>query len=328
MGKLILTADDYGLSESVNAATIQSVKNRTVTSVQVMANLATEEQIRELAAAIHESGNVCGIGLHFCTTAGPSLLQKETSFTEEKDGKYYFIDVRRWNYTESALEDMRDELTAQFSWMESLLGSAQKIDSFSSHQNIHMFNPEYMKILDMLGRDALIPVRSPVRWSQDVGNHSYPDGLVLHPIEQHALDTRSDCEHQSTKKMLTRGAFKAKMRENRLIVNIGRTLPGTPDSMCGHWYGQPSKRVMNWTVQQLDEKTNQHYATELLMHLSNSPLENDLTQNYTMEDRMNEFTVLNSNGVRGLIESLYERPDFELGSYRKVLLNQNVTYNL
>ncbi len=330
MSKLILTADDFGLNEGVNEATIQSVKNKTITSVQVMINMASEQQIRSLAAAVHEAGNLCGIGLHFCTTYGPSLMQKPTSFTiKDADGVFNFIDIKDWDYHSDSNDDMKEELTAQFKLLKSIIGS-ERIDSLSSHQNIHLFNPDYMKMVGQLAEDNYVPVRSPLRWNQDLGNKSYPDGLVMQPIEDDAIKTVVNCKSINTRKMLYDGISPNKMMSCAAIINDNKKTGGTPNTMCGHWYRQPKKRALNWIVQQLDEihPNKPFYATEILMHLSNSVIGDDPKQNYKMVDRLKEFEVLNSIDVKDFIHSLYSKANFELGSYRKVLMGETVSYDL
>lgn len=324
MGKLILTADDYGLSDSVNAATIQSVKNRTVTSVQVMANMATEEQIRELAAAIHESGNVCGIGLHFCTTAGPSLTKANASFINEDNGR--FIALKDWNYTNDDHASMLAELTAQYTKLKNIIGG-DRIDSFSSHQNIHFFSKDYCQMVADLSKEFRIPVRSPLRWDQEDGLAHFPEKGV-DPIKQAALKTLGQCfPHLDTIAILSKGISEGAMKRRRAVLT---GEGGTPDTMCGHWYGQPLKDGIEWLVDELVEMRGRSgiHISELLMHLSNSESGDELTENYKMADRKNEFVVLNSVEVMNYVNSLYEKPNFQLGSYRKVVMNQNITYNL
>ena len=77
---LIITADDYGLNKSCNAGIRKAVKKGVVTSVHIMMNLATTTDIKMLIQTIKESGNKCGIGLHFNTTFGKSIIQEEAIF--------------------------------------------------------------------------------------------------------------------------------------------------------------------------------------------------------------------------------------------------------
>jgi predicted glycoside hydrolase/deacetylase ChbG (UPF0249 family) len=328
MGKLILTADDYGLDEGVNEGTLISVRNNTVTSVQVMANMATPQQIQNLATAIRESGNLCGIGLHICTTFGPSLMQKPTSFTEKwADGRYYFIDVRDWKYTPDSDDDMKEELEAQFNRLKTTIGGAGYIDSISSHQNLHFFNEDYLKMLVDLADENDVPFRSPLRWDQDKGTKLYPDAAGPKPIERTAIRTLLGCDHHSTRQILWDGASKSAMRQ-RLDYIAQNGTGGAPNSLCGPWYGQPDKRAIEWLIDQMDEMAAERpdYSTEILMHLSSTGQGDSGKENYKMSKRKNEYTKLNSPIVKGLINSLYTKPNLTLGSYRKVLRGQDVSY--
>jgi predicted glycoside hydrolase/deacetylase ChbG (UPF0249 family) len=327
MSKLILTADDYGLNPGVNAGTLFSVRRKTVTSVQVLANLATEDQIRELASAIHESGNLCGIGLHFCTTFGPSVMQKETSFTEKIGDVYHFRRLQNWAYHPSADEDMREELTAQFTQLKNIIGG-ERIDSFSSHQNVHLFDESYCDMIAHLGEEHKIPVRSPLRWDQVKGLKHFPEKGV-DPITLSAIKTLSECLHNKrTVLLLTKGLSENAMKRRQSVLN--QKAGGTPHSMCGHWYGQPLKMGVVWLVDELERvrAKGKLHTSELLMHLSNSEEGDTNYENYKMADRRKEFNVLNTVEMMHYIHSLYERPDFVLGSYRKVMQNEDVRYDL
>ncbi|WP_430405838.1 ChbG/HpnK family deacetylase [Fluviicola sp.] len=327
MSKLILTADDYGLNPGVNEGTLFSVRRKTVTSVQVLANMATEDQIRELASAINESGNLCGIGLHFCTTFGPSVVQKETSFTEKIGDVYHFRRLQNWAYHPSANDDMAEELTAQFNKLKNIIGG-ERIDSFSSHQNVHLFDEYYCSVIAHLGEEHKVPARSPLRWDQVKGVKHFPE-KGADPIKLAAVKALAECLHNKrTALLLTKGLSENTMERRQRILK--EKAGGTPHSMCGHWYGQPLKMGVSWLVDELErirDKGKLH-TTELLMHLSNSAEGDTNYENYKMDDRRKEFGVLNTVEMMNYIHSLYERPNFVLGSYRKVVRNETVTYDL
>lgn len=331
MGKLIITADDYGLNPSVNQAILESVKNGTVTSVHVLANYASDKDIEDLATAINNAGNRCGIGLHFCTTAGESLIQAANTinYRSVENNSYRFYDISEWNYKESNSHDVFMELSQQFEKLRRIVG-AERIDSFSSHHNIHLFSEVYMRILVELAEASWIPIRSPLRWTQDKGLKKFKDGLGLSPIEKTSITTLMHCKVESTQKMFLRAIDKDLMLSNRSMANDNKKTGGTPDSTSSHWYGQPSKRALEWTVSQLTSirPKKPFYATEIFAHLAVSAEYEDPLLNYPMRERVMEYATLNSPEVRQFIRSLYDNPEIEFGSYRKVLLGEKISYQL
>ncbi|MCE3294404.1 MAG: hypothetical protein K0R65_118 [Crocinitomicaceae bacterium] len=333
MGKLILTADDYGLSTGVNEAILQSVRNNTITSVQVLMNYVGENEVLKLAKTIAESGNRCGIGVHLCTTAGKSVIQEPSSLTYiGTDGAYHFRELQDWDYDETLLEDMKKELEAQYKKLSDIIGG-ERIDSLSSHHNIHLFDEKYMKIVADIAKAHAIPVRSPLRWNQDDTclRRNYPDGLALSPIEHSSILTLAQCRKGSTRRVLLNALDSKRMLVNRELVNNNNPgKRGAPNSTSGHWYGQPKKRALNWTLEQLLllKPVHPQYATEIFMHLSNTAAGGDPKLTYPMSKRLEEYTALNSVDVKDLLKSLYNHADYELGSYRKVLLGESVDYTI
>jgi predicted glycoside hydrolase/deacetylase ChbG (UPF0249 family) len=331
MGKLIITADDYGLNPSVNQAILESVKNRTVTSVHVLTNYASDKDIEDLATAIHNAGNHCGIGLHFCTTAGESLIQEANSinYKSHAGAPYRFYDISEWNYQGSNSHDLFMEMSKQFEKLRRIIG-AERIDSFSSHHNIHLFSEAYMRILVELAEDSWIPIRSPLRWTQDKGLKNFRDGLGLSPIEKTSINMLIHCKAESTQKLLLSALDKDLMLSNRGMANDNKKTGGTPNSTSSHWYGQPSKRALEWTVNQLTSirPKKPFYATEIYAHLAVSTEYEDPSLNYPMRERVMEYATLNSPEVRQFIQSLYDNPEIEFGSYRKVLLGEKISYQM
>ena len=327
MSKLILTADDYGLNPAVNAAVLTSIQNNAITSVQVLANYASESDIRLLAATIHAAGNKCGIGLHFCTTAGRSILRKASTLTHGPNFEFYKLED--WDYAHTNSNDVKEELLAQYKMLADIIGG-HRIDSLSSHHNIHLFSPVYMGIIVKIAEAHQIPVRSPVRWSQDKKNKNYPGPGMLAPIEKTAFKTLSSCKSDATQALLSRAILGYLMRENRDLANFNVPPVRTPHSASGHWYGQPSKKAIEWTVGKLLEGPNgdHTYATEIFMHLANSTVYEDPSLTYLMYDRVVEYNKLNSSDVRNYIQTLYNKPGLDFGSYRKVLMGQKVSYDL
>ena len=119
--KIILTADDYGLSKQGDDAILKAVELGTVSSVQVLVNMASEADIKKLAKTISDSGNNCGIGLHVCTTAGKSVLELDNSLTQ--DGGDEFYSLSEMDYERLNSMEMANELRAQFEKLADVIGA-------------------------------------------------------------------------------------------------------------------------------------------------------------------------------------------------------------
>lgn len=329
MRKLILTADDYGLNPGVNLATLESIRNKTVTSVQVLVNMASDYDIRLLAKTIHEAGNTCGIGLHLCTTVGPSVLNKETPITTWNTAtqRYEFVALQDWSHQNRDDDYIAEEMTAQFNRLKNLIGS-ERIDTISSHQNIHLFYGNYLNVVEQLAMDNRVPVRSPVRWEQDKLNRTYQDRAILSPIQKEALNTFKVCP-TNTKALLWNGTWEQRMTARREQIVKNKQTGGCPETMCGHWFDQPDIRAMEFLASELAGMNGNRsgYAAELLMHLSTSSDGDIPKQNYSMKKRKKEYEQLNSPAMKAYIHNIYLSTNVQLGSYRKVLHGTDVSYS-
>src|SRR5882757_5858501 len=86
MKKLIINADDFGMSREVNEGTKQGIKQGIITSVSVMTNMPYfNEAVRFLKKYPHVS-----VGLHFNITEGKSLLlPKDAKNLIREDDNFY-----------------------------------------------------------------------------------------------------------------------------------------------------------------------------------------------------------------------------------------------
>lgn len=322
MRKLILTADDYGLHENVNQAILEAVRTRMVTSVHVMVNLATDAQIIELHETILASGNHCGIGLHFCTTTGPSVLQDSNSTltTITNNGVYHFPEMKDWDVNQTDSQDVKAELNAQFNKLAEIIG-VDSIDCISSHQNIHFYNSFYSKFIEELSKLHRIPIRSMIRWSKDKRTKTYWLGKNPMPIFWTAIETLDNCNSLHTKKLLLEALDGASLRESWKTIKYNSLAGGITNSTSDHWFGQPSQLAIEWTIEKLVENKMEidDYSTEVFMHLSNSAEEVISGISYSMEKRFDEFEVVTNPEFILYVQSLYNRTDIQIGSYRKVL---------
>lgn len=338
MSKLIITADDYGLNNSVNKAILQAVSAGLVTSVHVLTNYADEVAIKQLAKAIAEGGNKCGIGFHANTTAGPAVTNEENGITRwnNQNQRFQYRDLLDWNYQKADLTAIKRDLTMQFEKLADLLGGADKIDCISSHHNIHLFDADMLSFLETLSAKGKIPFRSTVRWEVEKGNPSYKGDKKGSPIKESAKKTLAGCiknKNLRTVGLLTNAADKDKMMDFRASVNNNPKSGTMINSTSGHWYGQPSKKAIDWMIEQLLSKNNKQsdYAVEIFMHLSDSDKLPDSQKNdvltYDMSNRKMEFLTLMNQDIKTMLNHMYNDPNVRFGSYRKLTSGVSTDYS-
>jgi predicted glycoside hydrolase/deacetylase ChbG (UPF0249 family) len=164
--RLIVNADDFGLTPGVSRGILRAHREGLVTSTTVLANLPADPVLDADAAA----AAALGLGLHFNLTWGrpaapagsvPSLVDGEGRFV--RDGEQVGARARP--------EDVRREADAQLQAFERRFG--RRPTHADSHHHVHR-HPRVMEALLPVVDGARLPVRS-----QDPG---FRDGLRRHGI--------------------------------------------------------------------------------------------------------------------------------------------------
>ena len=132
MKKLIVTADDYGMSRGVNDAIDAGIAFGLITSTNVMTNMDYYREAEKL-----RSTDV-SIGLHWTVSAGkPVLHPDEIKTLVNTDGNFYSYSDFRKRYRKGliAREDIAKELKAQYARFVEVCGEP---DYWNTHQNTHV----------------------------------------------------------------------------------------------------------------------------------------------------------------------------------------------
>ncbi len=132
--RLIITADDYGMAQSVNRAIEEGIEAGLITATNVMVNM---DYCRE-AAFLKEKYQNIAVGIHFTLSAGkPVLPAEEIPTLTGKDGKFYPYSVFRKKYRSGKIlnRDILKELRAQYDKFVSVCGEP---DYWNTHQNVHV----------------------------------------------------------------------------------------------------------------------------------------------------------------------------------------------
>lgn len=132
MKKLIITADDYGMSKAVNTAIEEGIKSGIITSTNVMTNMPFYMDAKKLK----ESN--ASIGMHWVLTCGkPILPGKEIPTIVQPNGEFYSYSEFRKRYRQKLIEnkDIKKELIAQYKLFKDVIGEA---DYWNTHENFHV----------------------------------------------------------------------------------------------------------------------------------------------------------------------------------------------
>lgn len=166
--KLIINADDFGLTDSVNKAIIDVYKAGNLTSTTLMVNMPGTAGAVELA----KSNPGLKIGLHFCITEGKPLSNPKTLIND--NGSF----ISRSELSKQLIlgkidpKEVATEFKAQLKKIEEL---GIKISHTDSHQHTMMFPPIF---------DAIRPVLElqKLRYRITKSPHVSQSLLFKHPL--------------------------------------------------------------------------------------------------------------------------------------------------
>ena len=133
--RLIVNADDFGLSSSVNHAVIQAHQRGVLTTASLMVN---EEGTGEAVAMARDNPRL-GVGLHLTLLCGhsalaperiPGLVNERREFTNNPvtAGWRYF-------FSRSLRSQLQDEMAAQF---EKFQATGLSLDHVNGHLHLHL----------------------------------------------------------------------------------------------------------------------------------------------------------------------------------------------
>src|SRR5690554_3707229 len=316
--KLIITADDYGLSKATNSAVLNAVQKGLVTSVHVLPNMVSEEDLKKLFSTIQENELNCGIGVHFNHSDGPSILQRDNTLTSSDNEKYCFNSIYEMRHTRINSYDVALELRAQFEKIADIIGT-ENIDAFSSHYNIHYLDRNHLKIMKSFAIPYQIPMRTTSLWRHEKkrkGYKKYP-GETPMPIACNGLRLFTKLKSESTQDLMFTLAKRKQMRA--IKEKMRRKGIKLPSVTTGHWFGQPSAYALNWLILQMERIHKRNLSVEVFTHLTDKT--ESLQTTYSSEERLKEYNVLTSEEVQKTFTKMSKTGNIELSSYRSALIH-------
>jgi len=127
--KLIINADDFGLSKSISDGIIEGIKFGYITSTSVMANMEyAEYAIREAV-----KNNIDCIGLHINFTVGKPIINNKNLVDNNGVLLYNRIQIENPRLT---YKDAYNEIIAQMNKVEEYSNGLIKIDHLDMHHHL------------------------------------------------------------------------------------------------------------------------------------------------------------------------------------------------
>lgn len=150
--KLIINADDFGLSKSISDGIIEGIQEGYITSTSIMANMEYAEY------AIKEAikNNIDCIGLHINLTVGKPILDNPNLV--DNNGVFLY-NRKQIENSKLTYEDAYNEILAQIKMIDKYSNGLIKIDHLDHHHHL-CDNENIRKAIIDIAKDYNIPIRN------------------------------------------------------------------------------------------------------------------------------------------------------------------------
>lgn len=156
MKRLIINADDFGLTPGVTRGILDAHINGVVTSTSAMMN--SPHLAENLAAATKVAPNL-GMGVHLVLTWGiPVLAPEKVTTLVDDTGHFYKIFQLSGHAEDFDLNEVRNEWQAQ---IEAFIAAGRRPDHLDSHHHSSYSNPALFAAMLELAREYDLPIRLP-----------------------------------------------------------------------------------------------------------------------------------------------------------------------
>ncbi|SFL59804.1 hypothetical protein SAMN03159341_107299 [Paenibacillus sp. 1_12] len=164
---LIVNADDFGLSQSINRAILEAFHAGTVSSTSLMCNMPGFQD----AVILAKETPTLGVGLHFNLTYGTPLSEKQQVSSLINHKGVFSKDRSKWTK-----EHIIIELDAQF---KKFIDSGLSPTHVDSHHHIHIDSELVYRALKNLSIREQIPMRLHPLIAEDRKTFRSSDYLIL-----------------------------------------------------------------------------------------------------------------------------------------------------
>lgn len=150
--KLIINADDFGLTKGCSKGIIDAMKNGIVTSTTVMINMPYAQKAIELA----KENGIKKIGLHLTLTCGKPINEtSKVSTIVDENGMFYRRKEKPFQIIN--LEDVKREFSSQ---IEEFYKNKIDLTHLDSHHHVHMYEDIREIAVDLAAKYG-VPLRAP-----------------------------------------------------------------------------------------------------------------------------------------------------------------------
>ena len=150
--KLIINADDFGLSKSISDGIVDGIKNGYITSTSIMANMEyAEYAIKE---AIKNS--IDCIGLHINFTVGKPIINNKNLVD---DNGVFLYNIKQIENPKLTYEDAYNEIIAQIKAIDKYSKGLIKVDHLDMHHHLSDNKNIKSAVID-IAKQYNIPIRN------------------------------------------------------------------------------------------------------------------------------------------------------------------------
>lgn len=185
MKKLIITADDYGMSRAVNEAIEAGIETGVITSTNVMTNMPYyKDGVRLL-------NTNASVGIHWNLTCGVPVSKAEDIPSIVADnGEFFSYNDFRQRYRKGLIsdKDISKELLAQYKRYKKVLGEPEY---WNTHENVHVDFKIYKLFVKVAVKLGILKMRSHQRIyvKPKNGRGSYSKlWFIMEPAKSKLLD--------------------------------------------------------------------------------------------------------------------------------------------
>lgn len=163
--KLIINADDYGLSKSISDGIILGIREGYITSTSIMVNMTWTEYAIQKALEY----NIDCIGLHINLTVGKPILKNDNLIN---NNGYFYYNKEQIENPKLTYQDAYNEIMAQVNAISNYSDGKLKIDHLDTHHHL-MDNPNIKQAIVDIAQKLNLPIRK----CNNVQNIKCPDFL-------------------------------------------------------------------------------------------------------------------------------------------------------
>lgn len=156
MKKLIVNADDLGLTPGVTRGIIEAHLHGIVTSTSALMNSPC---ITESLAAVNREAPELGVGVHLVLSWGrPLLPAKDVPALIDDRGNFFKFDQFANRLSTLNLDEVHAEWQAQ---IEAFIVSGRRQDHLDSHHHSSYMSPGFFRVMLELAQKYNLPIRLP-----------------------------------------------------------------------------------------------------------------------------------------------------------------------